>query len=496
MVNYSILSSLVEGADLSSEAPDQLLIATGATSSFTSQLQFTQLSSGMRGALESLAGDGRSRAELTGSILKTDGFGGMGKLQFFLKKLEENALLRHNMLLDGKVLARIRPISMDFRFNPKRVAADKTYVLSRFAYLRRGDGGQMILTSPTSHGVVTLHDATALVAFHSLASPSTAATLAEAVAELDEESALAFMGFIANAGALEEVNEHGKTHDEEDGALGQWPFHDLAFHASSRLGRNDTPFGATYKNAKRFQPLPISKPPMSDELIPLYKPDVDRLMREDTPFSAILEGRRSMREYGETPIHVDQLGEFLYRCARIKQRNDQGGVSWRISPGGGAIHELEIYPVVQKCDGLPFGLYHYDAAGHQLSRVTSAEDQNIHRLLQFGMLTGVLQEPPNVMLVITSRFQRVQIKYESVAYAVTLKNVGCLYQTMYLVAQAMGLAPCALGGGDADLFARTAGLDYYAETSVGEFLLGSSPDVVPEPFQPPKGLSDGRPLHS
>jgi hypothetical protein len=30
-----------------------------------------------------------------------------------------------------------------------------------------------------------------------------------------------------------------------------------------------------------------------------------------------------------------------------------------------------------------------------------------------------------------------------------------------------------LGGGDADLFARAADTDYYAETSVGEFLLGN-----------------------
>jgi hypothetical protein len=39
----------------------------------------------------------------------------------------------------------------------------------------------------------------------------------------------------------------------------------------------------------------------------------------------------------------------------------------------------------------------------------------------------------------------------------------------------MGLAPCGLGGGDSDLFARAAGLDYEAETSVGEFIVGSRP---------------------
>ena len=73
---------------------------------------------------------------------------------------------------------------------------------------------------------------------------------------------------------------------------------------------------------------------------------------------------------------------------------------------------------------------------------------------------------PQVLIIIAARFQRLSWKYESMAYNIILKNVGVLYQTMYL-------APCALGGGDSDLFARAAGLDYYAETSVGEFLLGS-----------------------
>jgi hypothetical protein len=62
-----------------------------------------------------------------------------------------------------------------------------------------------------------------------------------------------------------------------------------------------------------------------------------------------------------------------------------------------------------------------------------------------------------------------------IAYSLILKNVGVLYDTMYLAATAMGLAPCALGCSNADAFARAARTDYYAETSVGEFLLGSRP---------------------
>jgi hypothetical protein len=44
---------------------------------------------------------------------------------------------------------------------------------------------------------------------------------------------------------------------------------------------------------------------------------------------------------------------------------------------------------------------------------------------------------------------------------------------MYLAATAMGLAPCAVGAGDSELFAQAAQTDYRVETSVGEFLLGS-----------------------
>jgi hypothetical protein len=42
---------------------------------------------------------------------------------------------------------------------------------------------------------------------------------------------------------------------------------------------------------------------------------------------------------------------------------------------------------------------------------------------------------------------------------------------MYLVATALGLAPCAIGAGDTQLFAQASGLDFTRESSVGEFAL-------------------------
>ena len=63
-------------------------------------------------------------------------------------------------------------------------------------------------------------------------------------------------------------------------------------------------------------------------------------------------------------------------------------------------------------------------------------------------------------------------KYEGIGYANLLKDAGGLMQTMYLVAAAMGLAPCALGGGDAERFAAAAGTVFWEESSVAEFMLG------------------------
>jgi SagB-type dehydrogenase family enzyme len=61
------------------------------------------------------------------------------------------------------------------------------------------------------------------------------------------------------------------------------------------------------------------------------------------------------------------------------------------------------------------------------------------------------------------------------AYSTVLKDVGVLMQTMYLVATAMGLSPCAIGCGDAEKSARLLGTRFEAESSVGEFLLGGPP---------------------
>ncbi len=129
--------------------------------------------------------------------------------------------------------------------------------------------------------------------------------------------------------------------------------------------------------------------------------------------------------------------------------------------------------MVNACDGLDAGLYYYDPQGHRLVRLRGCTADVEHLLRDAAASASIPAERVQVLIILASRFPRLAWKYASIAYALTLKHVGVVYQTMYLVATAMGLAPCALGGGDSDCFARAAGIEYEAETSVGEFLIGS-----------------------
>jgi oxazoline/thiazoline dehydrogenase len=197
----------------------------------------------------------------------------------------------------------------------------------------------------------------------------------------------------------------------------------------------------------------------------------------------VMERRRSAREAPASPITARELGELLFRSARVRRvypamrldGNDAPSfareeVTDRPYPSGGSCYELEIYPVVRRCDGIAPGLYHYCPNEHRLELV-AGETAEVRDLLAMGR-PWQAEELPEVLLVIAARFQRVGWRYESVAYSLMLKHTGVLYQTLYLAAAAMDLSPCAIGGGDSDLFARAAGLDYYVETSVGEFAIG------------------------
>lgn len=468
--SFSIYMSLSDGVSLEELEPDQLIVDVPANSHLP-RLALNQLTPGLRRAMRKLSEGDVSRASLAGLVALADGMQGIGKLDFILGKLDQSALLTHRLHFAGEAQVSIHPYSKLFNNNPKIIDAKQTYVVSRFACFR-SELGKQILESPRGHAEVRLPGRTAQICFLELSAAKTASELADAVDGLDTECAHELMTILANAAIIVEADGDRSSEEWENPTLAAWSFHDMFFHTRSRLGRHAEPYGGTYPFKDQFELLPAIKPPMSKERVALFIPDFDAIIQADRSFTQVMEERASLREKGSSALTFEQLGEFLYRSARVKKHLVDDGVSFRPSPSGGAIHSLEIYPLIDNCEGVDPGLYHYNPFEHALYKVTKPIDST-NALADLAGVTGVINGRPQVLLIFASRFQRVQLKYQSVTYGVILKDVGALYQTMYLVATAMGLAPSALGGGHADLFTQATGLDYFAESSVGEFILNT-----------------------
>lgn len=266
---------------------------------------------------------------------------------------------------------------------------------------------------------------------------------------------------------------------DEAGALTRlWSPHELWFHHRSRAGTHlhlEGGFGASGAASGRAGPPPAVREPFACPTVDLPAVDLDTVAAGDPPLTVAIEQRRSVRNHDDdAPLALTQLGVFLFRCARnrgLVRHADRESAS-RPYPSGGAAYELELYPVVRRVDGLAPGLYHYDPQRHRLEHLRGL-DPAVDSLLTAATTAADSPARPQVLLVVTARFGRVMSRYEAMAYALILKHVGVLYQLMYLVATAMGLAACALGAGSAEQFARVASLDPLAESSVGEFMLGS-----------------------
>jgi len=468
-VSPAILLRLPEGAELTETCEGRLAIRTSRT-----DLSLAGLGLSLRAALRRLAETGAAEAELAAEVAQGDGPAGLPALYYVLHELQQRCLISYRAAGEQGPLATAHPTSPDLPFCTRGVDLQKGYVFSKFAYLRREDG-HMVIESPLSAVQVAVHDARVGAFCAGLATPHRLGEMEATACGLSSDEILALGTLLLSCRVLVEAGTASQAASDDRGALRTWEFHDLLFHTLTRLGRNRQGYGGTYRFAGRIEPLPATKPPMSDEAFDLDRPDLDRLRREDMPLTAALENRRSVRAFGDPPILLRQLGEFLYRTARQRRTfaaETGQQLSSRPYPGGGALYELEVYLSVESCVDLPPGFYHYCPAGHRLFKL-SGRSEATARLLHDAALISRQPSPPQVLLTIAARFARVFWKYESMGYALILKDVGVLYQTMYLVAEAMGLSACALGGGNADLFAAAADVDYYEESSVGELILGS-----------------------
>jgi SagB-type dehydrogenase family enzyme len=409
------------------------------------------------------------------------------EVALLVRRLAHSGLLEYRLapLRSGKDLIVIEPQMADYWPEVAKLSATDTVALSRFAYLRRR-GNDMVLESPRSAALFRICD------------PKIAATIAmlstpHKIGKLRREqgsAAFALLGLLYDCNILFKVDpgSDGMRLAEGDAGLVVWDFHDFLFHTHSTEGRQANPTGGRYPYIGLIPPPPALRASWSGTAIDL-QPFTAGPEEKLSPFATLLRERHSTRDFDDAqPITIAELARFLDHAARVQWKwtspldFGDGNMGPEIEytrrpyPSAGSAYELELYLVVARCDGLERGTYHYDADRHALVPI-EARAQEIEAQLASAQFAMDAPAPPQILVTIAARFDRVAWKYSGISYALILKDVGVLLQTLYLTATDLGLGGCAIGTTNVDLFARMTGQEFYREGPVGQFALGRAAKV-------------------
>jgi SagB-type dehydrogenase family enzyme len=411
------------------------------------------------------------------------------EMHLLVQRLARHGLLeyrlRHARDKDEVV---IEPQVADYWPATPRLRDADVLVLSRFAYLRRR-GDAIVLESPRAGALFKICDPALASAIAMLSTPQQIRRLSRQKNFPGRE----LLALLLDCRILFKVDagDSGLRPTEGDHDLVFWDFHDLLFHARSTQGRHANPLGAAYPYAGVIPPLPAVRPRWPGKRVDLRKfsaahsqspvPNPSPNVAEGR-LAKLLRERRSTRNFDDQrPITLAELSLFLDGTARVLATSKSevgpgdGGPSVEYTvrpyPSAGASNELELYLAVDTCEGLARGFYHYDAGGHALVLI-DAPARELDALLQQAAFAMDAAAVPQILITIAARFGRISWKYSSIAYALILKDVGVLTQTLYLMATEMELGGCAIGVSNIDLFAKLTGIDLHVEGPVGLFALG------------------------
>lgn len=140
----------------------------------------------------------------------------------------------------------------------------------------------------------------------------------------------------------------------------------------------------------------------------------------------------------EKPILLDTT--IILPEPATQGRTDPRG--FRTAPSAGALYPMELYIVVANVSDLAPGLYRYHVARHGLVPIRKGD---LTQSLQQACLDQehISQAPLNI--VIAGDYSRTAKKYGQRAQRYVHIEVGHIGQNIYLQAESLGLATCAVG---------------------------------------------------
>jgi SagB-type dehydrogenase family enzyme len=239
-------------------------------------------------------------------------------------------------------------------------------------------------------------------------------------------------------------------------------------------------YSPTFRSAPAHGPLPDPGTFMPVAPVKSYSASERlELGRPDPPsagLAASLQQRRSRRDYGDASVGFDELSALLlYACGATGVVPAYGfnRLPLRSFPSHGGLASPEVYLSAQGVSGIPAGIYHYHVLDHLLERIRDGDHAS---RLSAAAFHEEHVSAASVVLVITGCYGRLRWKYGDRGYRFMCMDAGFLGQSIYLVAEALGLAACAVSGFAQDDLEDLLQIDGEDEIALMLITLGSRAD--------------------
>ena len=156
-----------------------------------------------------------------------------------------------------------------------------------------------------------------------------------------------------------------------------------------------------------------------------------------TSLEQALQARRSVREYQDQRLRLDELGQLLWAAQGITHPDGR-----RTAPSAGALYPLELRVIVGDVESLVPGIYQYSPLNHELKQIAIGDKR---AALSRAALGQEAIEDASVVIAISAVYQRTTTKYGERGIRYTHMEVGAAAQNIYLQATALALGTVFIG---------------------------------------------------
>lgn len=157
----------------------------------------------------------------------------------------------------------------------------------------------------------------------------------------------------------------------------------------------------------------------------------------DTSIEKALLRRRSVRDYKDKPLKLDEVSQLLWAAQGITDRR-----GFRTSPSAGALYPLEVYIVAGNVTNLHNGIYKYNPRKNELERVEKGDRRD-------ELCKAALGQPyvikAALVVVFSAVYERTKARYGERGIRYVYMEAGHAAQNVYLQAEALGLGVVATG---------------------------------------------------